>query len=226
VTSVQECVSLAQTLHALPALRFRGIQAYHGTAQHLRTPQERKAAIDSVLLTLREVRSRLSELGVPCAEITGGGTGTYLHEAASGVYTEVQAGSFLFNDVDYGANQDAHGVQLSDSEWQFSLSVLSTVMSRNERQRKCVTDAGMKAHSVDSGPPRLLHAVEGAEVRNGGDEHLIITYPEGIAVPQLGSQVSVVPGHCDPTVNMHDFLVATRQGVVVGVFPLARGPGF
>jgi broad specificity phosphatase PhoE len=37
--------------------------------------------------------------------VTGSGTGTLVHEAASGVYGELQAGSFLFMDADYARNE-------------------------------------------------------------------------------------------------------------------------
>jgi len=225
VFSVEECIELAQELHALPNLDFNGIHAYHGGAQHLRDPEQRRAEIQAALQKVCSVQSTLQQRGVPCPEVTGGGTGTYLNEAASGVYTEVQAGSFLFNDVDYSKNHDEHGKELSNSQWQFSLSVLSTIMSRSEERCRVVTDAGHKAHSVDSGLPQLLHPEEGVHLANGGDEHLILTYPKGTKLPAIGNTISIIPGHCDPTVNMHDFLVATRKDVVVGVYPITRGPG-
>ena len=41
----EEAVQLARQIAASPPLRFAGLQCYHGPAQHMRTPQERAAAI-------------------------------------------------------------------------------------------------------------------------------------------------------------------------------------
>ena len=107
---------LAQLLvqHA-PNLRFSGIHAYHGLAQHIKALQERRDEIlGSVKGGVVETLNALSNLGVSREDgqpmvVTGGGTGTYLHEIESGVYTEVQPGSFAFMDSQYlGASRLGH----------------------------------------------------------------------------------------------------------------------
>ena len=182
--------------------------------------------------------------------VTGGGTGTYLQDAATGVFTEVQPGSFIFSDADYARNLDASGKEVST--WKHSLFVLGSVMSSTETpsQRWFVLDVGQKAHSVDSGLPLLLDfKVErfffstmpslffpdvwllsfskGATFENGGDEHgkVMLTGLE-TPMPALNTKVFLIPGHCDPTVNMYPQFVAIRGAVVEGSHPIeAHGPG-
>ena len=45
-----------------------------------------------------------SAVGLEARVIAGAGTGTYEHEAASRVYTELQPGSYVFMDADYARN--------------------------------------------------------------------------------------------------------------------------
>ena len=49
-------VALAQAVQASPGLRFRGLHAYHGAAQHLRKPAERRAAIVAAANLARDTR--------------------------------------------------------------------------------------------------------------------------------------------------------------------------
>nr|KAG5691719.1 hypothetical protein BaRGS_010222 [Batillaria attramentaria] len=87
---------------------------------------------------------------------------------------------------------------------------------------RAVLDAGMKALSLDSGEP-VLSQYPDLTYHNGGDEH-------GVVVPardlKIGDKVWLVPGHCDPTVNMHSWIVGMRDGRVECVWPISgRGPG-
>ena len=88
-----------------------------------------------------------------------------------------------------------------------------------------VVDAGHKAHAIDSGLPRVWG--RDLEFANGGDEHGILS-PRGDALPELGDTVWLIPGHCDPTVNLYDHYVAVsgglERGVVASLWPIdARG---
>ena len=213
-----EAVLLVSAIKPHPSLRFAGLQAYHGGAQHLRTADERKAAIDQVLKLVNRTRHELDHAMVKIPLITGAGTGTMVNEAASGVYGEIQPGSFLFMDADYAANQrDA-----SQPMFEHALFVKTQVMSCNDRHAVC--DAGHKAHAIDSGLPRL-HALppeNALRFANGGDEHGVL-HPDAEAgntsgwLPALGDTLWLIPGHCDPTVNLHDFMIGVRGGRLKGV---------
>lgn len=208
---------LACAINALPSLRFAGIQAYHGGAQHLRTAAQRKTAIDQVLQLVNRTRQELDHAGIKIPLITGAGTGTMANEAASGVYGEIQPGSFLFMDADYAANER----DPAQPAFEHALFVKTQIMSRNDQRAVC--DAGHKAHAVDSGLP-TVHGQPGhlsLRFSNGGDEHGVL-HPDAEAgntsgwLPTLGDTLWLVPGHCDPTVNLHNYLVGVRGGLEQG----------
>jgi len=149
--------------------------------------------------------------------VTGGGTGTMCLDVASGVYDEVQPGSFCLMDGQYLALDRA----ADEPTFERSLHVLSTVLSRPVAER-AVCDAGSKAVDLSGGLP----VVEGGRAyRPGGDEHGVVDLAEGDKLA-VGDKVRVSPAHCDPTTNMHDFWVLHRRGIVEAVVPVdARGPG-
>ena len=208
---------LASQIAAEPALRFAGLQAYHGRAQHLRGHAERQQAIAQALADVKATCQHIEAAGLRVDLVTGAGTGTMALEAASGVYGELQAGSFLFMDADYAAN-DADPARPA---FEHALFVKSQVMSRGDAHAVC--DAGHKSHAIDSGLPRV-HRPESRPQGgpawvyfNGGDEHGILRAAEpGIALPALGDVVWLIPGHCDPTVNLHDHMVGVRGGLHTG----------
>lgn len=214
----EPAVALARQILASPHLRFGGLQAYHGGAQHLRTQGERQAAIQSACDKVTRTTALLEAAGIPCPRVTGAGTGTYLIEAGSRVYTELQAGSYIFMDVDYARN-NWEGSNIPAFE--HSLFVLTSVMSCTTPGR-AVVDAGLKASSVDSGLPKVFD-LPGAEYTRPSDEHGMLRLAEGSTLP-LGKKLRLVPGHCDPTVNLYDHFVCVRGGRVEALWPItARG---
>ena len=200
-------------------LRFAGLQAYHGRAQHLRSAAEREAATRHAVTLARSAQAGITSAGIACPLVTGAGSGSFAFEATSGVYGELQPGSYVFMDCDYADNEATPNAPA----FEHALFVKSQVMSRGFSH--AVVDAGHKSHAIDSGPPRVWQ--RRCEFVNGGDEHGILR-AQGEALPTLGETVWLVPGHCDPTVNLHDRLIAVRgglaHGVVEAVWPVdARG---
>jgi D-serine deaminase-like pyridoxal phosphate-dependent protein len=215
----QPAVRLAELIGKTQHLHFAGLQAYHGSAQHRRSVEERRAAIKSAAELAAYTRDLLHAAGIDCPKITGGGTGSYLFEAGSSVYDELQAGSYIFMDADYAANEWADSGQ---PPFQHSLFVWTTVMSRMPGVR-AVVDAGLKSSSVDSGLPKLADKTTTAVYTGASDEHGVITL-NGAADFPLGHKLKLIPGHCDPTVNMHDNFVCIRNGRVEAIWPItARG---
>ncbi|MGE0093444.1 MAG: DSD1 family PLP-dependent enzyme [Alphaproteobacteria bacterium] len=213
----QAAVALAKQAASKPSLKFMGLQAYHGSAQHLRTPAERKAAIQSASAKSAQAKALIEKAGIPCPIVTGAGTGTYRLEAASGVYNEIQPGSYIFMDADYARNQGEGNRPFDD--FRHSLFVLATVMSRSAPDR-AVTDAGMKALSIDSGLPTLADGVE-AEYVSASDEHGKLQLGASARGIKLGDKLRLIPGHCDPTVNLYDWYVCVRGNRVEVVWPIA-----
>ena len=217
-------LELAQAIEHAPNLRFGGLQAYHGRSQHIRVFGERRAAAETAIALTRDTVALLAEHGLECGIVGGAGTGTYQFEASSGVYNELQAGSYAFMDVDYGKNESEDGAPFADFE--NSLFVYATVMSRVVDDR-AVLDAGLKALSVDAGLPRLWD-VPGVEFVGASDEHGKLSIDRSVAEGnrdlKVGDKVRVVPGHVDPTVNLYDWYVGVRGDRVECLWPItARG---
>lgn len=213
-------VPLAKLASTLPGLTFKGIHCYNGWNQHIRSVEERREAVGRVVEMARQTIEALRAAGMECNYVTGGGTGTFHFEAESGVFTEVQPGSYVMMDADYFRNLDKDGK--IDSEFVQSLYIISTVQSASADGERAVLDAGLKAVSLDSGEP-LLRDYPDMAYHNGGDNHGIVT-PRGDL--KVGSKVWLVPGHCDPTVNLYDWIVGVRNGIVESIWPISgRGPG-
>ncbi len=202
-------VALVQAITTVPTLRFAGLQAYHGGAQHRRTAAGRAEAMAEATRAVRTTCDALQAAGFPVPLVTGAGTGTFSLEASSGVWGELQAGSYLFMDADYASNE----VTPLAPVFEHALFVKSEVMSLNDAHAVC--DAGHKSHAIDSGMPTVWFP-PGLNYSSGGDEHGVLRAGGGAPLPVLGEVVWLVPGHCDPTVNLHDFMVGVRGGLAAG----------
>ena len=212
-----EAVALAQAIAASPHLRFGGLQAYNGRAQHFRTLDERRTAIGETADNTRRTVDMLRQQGLACEIVGGAGTGTFEIEAQSGVFTELQAGSYVFMDADYGRNLDATGAPVST--FQNALFVLATVMSA-PRPGIAVVDAGHKAVAVDSGLPLVWQRPD-IRATSLSDEHGKLEFGPETTAPKLGEKLRLVPGHCDPTVDRYDWYVGIRKGRVECLWPIA-----
>ena len=214
-------LALAQQIDACPHLRFAGLQAYYGSAQHLRSVAERQAASTRAADLARQTKSLIETAGLPCPTITGGGTGTCGFDVASGVYNEIQPGSYVFMDADYARNECADGGPV----WEQSLFGWSTLMSRSAADWGAV-DAGLKAVSSDSGPPLIRGHCE-VEYRRAADEHGVLRFQNPANALAVGDKLMLVTGHCDPTVNLHEWFVGFRGQRVEALWPItARGAFF
>jgi 3-hydroxy-D-aspartate aldolase len=208
-------VALAKIVDSCRHLRFAGLHAYHGKAQHIYALDDRVRAIEASVGLTRETVRLLKESGLECEVVTGGGTGTYQIEAASGVYNEVQPGSYIFMDVDYKR------VEGFPSTFENALFVIATVISRGKEH--CVCDAGLKASSIDSGLPTVWDR-PGLAYANPSDEHGSLRSADSTHLPRIGDRIWLVPGHVDPTVNLYDWFVCVRGGHVEALWPIsARG---
>ena len=216
-----DAVALAQMIAGSKHLTFGGLQAYQGSAQHKRSVAERGALIGDAVESCRRTVEQLRQQGLDCAIVGGAGTGTFEIEAASGIYTEMQAGSYVFMDADYARNLDAMGAPVST--FRHSLFVLSTVMSTT-RPGLAVLDAGHKSVAVDSGLPVVWQRPDIRYV-SASDEHGKLEVGSETAAPKLGEKMRLVPGHCDPTVDKFDWYVGVRGGRVECLWPVAARGG-
>lgn len=223
VTDVSAVVALGRAIASHASLFLRGLHAYFGNAQHARSIAQRRQAIAAATAVAQSAKRALIAAGLQCDVITGAGTGTFMLEATSGVYTEIQPGSYALMDIDYAKNEQ----ELSWPAFEQSLMILTTVMSRRKdaQSDRATLDAGLKSFSTDSGP--ALPAFAGWQVRGVSDEHTVLERNGAGPDLSLGDKPLLIPGHIDPTVNLHDWIVAVRGDRVEAVWPIdARGAIF
>ncbi len=220
VSTIPEVVELARTINKAPGLRFSGVQAYNGVAQHQRKYEDRRALIEASVVKVREAVAALKEVGLKCDIVGGAGTGTYYFEGKSGIYNELQCGSYAFMDYDYGQDLDREGKQIDQGEWENALFIL-TMITSHKRPDVAICDAGLKVQSMDSGLP-VVFGRDDLTYLAAADEHGIIVDPDGTL--KVGDKLRLVPGHCDPTCNAHDWYIGVRNDKVEVVWPVsARG---
>lgn len=223
VTTTPEVVGIARAINAAEGLKFSGIQAYQGAMQHLDDYTERKAKIDIAIAIVKDAVDTLKAEGLDCDIVGGGGTGSYYFESNSGVYNELQCGSYAFMDADYGRILDEEGKRIDQGEWENAFFILTSVMSHAKADR-AIVDAGLKAQSVDSGLP-VVYGRDDVEYIKCSDEHGVVMDPSGAL--KINDKLKLVPGHCDPTANVHDWYVGVRNGKVESVWPVsARGHAY
>jgi 3-hydroxy-D-aspartate aldolase len=216
-------IAIAKAVEAAPGLKFAGIQAYQGAMQHMDSYDDRKAKIAVAVAMVKDAVDGLAAEGIACDIVGGGGTGSYYFESTSGVYNELQCGSYAFMDADYGRILDKDGNRIDRGEWENALFILTSVMS-HAKADKAIVDAGLKAQSVDSGLP-VIFGRDDVKYVKCSDEHGVVMDTEGVL--KVGDKLRLVPGHCDPTCNVHDWYVGVRNGVVESVWPVsARGKAY
>jgi D-threonine aldolase len=242
VSTLEQAVALAKLIVAHPQLELRGLQAYHGGNQHQRSPEERNRTAGHAAKVAGEIAQGLRAAGFPCDTITGGGTGSAEFDFAHGVYTEIQAGSYVFMDADYASN-----TYTGELTFEHSLFIASTVMSVAVKDQ-VVVDAGLKSMSVDSGLPWIWEQGQRSTTltyAGASDEHGVVrplsaekapstgstgsttssaSAPASVddrSLPPLGTQILLAPGHCDPTFNLYDRLIVVQDERVADVWPIA-----
>lgn len=214
-------VALARKIASSPRLKFSGLQAYQGAAQHIHDYLDRKATIDIAIDQVRKTIAMLKANGLDCAIVGGAGTGSYYFEGASGVYNELQCGSYIFMDADYRRVKDIKGEFISDFE--NALFIWTSIMS-HVKHDKAICDAGLKAQSLDSGLPVIVGRTDVKYIKCS-DEHGVIEDPNGAL--KLNDKLKLIPGHCDPTCNIYDWYVGVRNDKVECLWPItARGMSF
>lgn len=198
------------------ALTFKGIHAYCGNLQHIQNFQERVARVEQANEILRILIAKLAAVQITPEIITGVGTGSHEIDAGGQLFNEMQVGSYVFMDMEYG------NIEWSANAFEQSLFVATRVVSVNH-QGFVTTDGGTKRFSMGSVDPQ---PVGPQQWRYGfqGDEHGTITYGTSNVVPGYGDLIQIIPPHCDPTVNLYDHYHVVQEGRLVDIWPIeARG---
>jgi D-serine deaminase-like pyridoxal phosphate-dependent protein len=210
-------LALARQIDAAPNLTFAGVQFYCGMQQHIEAFADRKGAIEERTAYLSGIIDTLTKAALPPNIVTGGGTGTHRIDAALGVFTELQVGSYVFMDRQYNAC-DLTGE--ASAPFETALIVDARVISASHPFMATV-DAGFKAFATEAGsPPVLAGAAEGSAYHFMGDEHGCVVPPTGTAPPRLGEVVSFAAPHCDPTVNLYDAFHVVGGDTLIEIWPI------
>ena len=211
-------VALARAAAAADGLEFAGIQAYYGHLQHLAGFDERHEAVKAESARIREAVAALAAAGLLPALVTGGGTGTHDIDHREGALNELQAGSYVFADVQY----DACALAADDPRpFEPALFVQATVVN-DVHDSHAVVDAGLKSFATDGPAPAFASGVPaGTAYRFLGDEHGAADYGAANARLAVGDPVTCQVPHCDPTVNLYDVYHCVRGNTLVDLWPVA-----
>jgi D-serine deaminase-like pyridoxal phosphate-dependent protein len=217
----EPALALAQKIASEPQLQFMGLQGYAGQLQHVPVFEERRTQSLAAMKTLGETRDRIVAASIPCPIVSGGGTGTFNIDPEARVLTELQAGSYIFMDKQYGEVRIANAAPLS---FEMSLFVQTTVISAT-MPGLVTSDAGLKSFATEAGAPIISSgAPEGASYFFFGDEQGGIMLGGADKKLALGSSVRCVVPHCDPTVNLYEAYHVVDGDRLVDIWPIeARG---
>ncbi|MEQ1769288.1 MAG: alanine racemase [Devosia sp.] len=217
VANADDALALAAAI-VESGMQLCGVQAYYGHLQHVKTLMDRQGRIDEQVAKIAPVVAALREAGYTVDIVTGGGTGTAELDLASGAFTEIQPGSYLFLDSQY-ADVERRAIPL-----EHSLTVVARVNSATVANQ-VVIDCGTKGLSTDPATFRLASpTLPGVTHRFMGDEHSALSFPEGSALPKVGDLVSIIATHCDPTVNLYDRFHVMESGKLIDIWAIeARG---
>jgi D-serine deaminase-like pyridoxal phosphate-dependent protein len=207
-TTAAKAVAVGQALSKLPAVEVVGISCYPG---HLRPedpmlPQGLEA-VDSVL---RETRDLFTAAGLSCDRISGGSTPTR-HLTHTTCVNELRSGTYALLDRNDGEDD------------QCALWVEVTVIS-DAVPNQVVVDGGSKTFTSDDHPDGDHGAVlgrPGVHVVHLNEEHGYVDVSALDERPAVGRHLQIVPNHACGCMNLHDGVLAVRDGVVDHVIRVA-----
>jgi D-serine deaminase-like pyridoxal phosphate-dependent protein len=216
----QPAVELAQLIDKLPHVTFVGLQSYDGAAAHT-TPFDARAARTNMNMGKAiETKASLERSGIACPMVTAGSTGTYRVDADNPGLTEIQPGSFVFMDMEYGTIGGPNGTEYRD--FKNALTVVTTVVSRSPGI--AIVDGGYKAFSTDRPFTPQAVGLDDVTYNWAGDEHGRLDTSKSSRDFQVGDRIEFFPPHIDPTVNLYDQYYCLRGDKIEAVWPIsARG---
>jgi D-serine deaminase-like pyridoxal phosphate-dependent protein len=223
--TADDAVALVRAVEAADGLRLAGLQAYYGNLQHIGDRAERQDKTMRQHAVIAGLVGKLRAAGLAVPVVTGAGTGTHDIDAEGKVFTELQAGSYIFMDVEYAEALRNGRNALPFETSLFVQTAVVSVESAKVPGGNVTTDAGLKCFATEGPKPEVMSGVlPGATYDYAGDEHGRLFFPPAGPVPALGARIEVVTPHCDPTVNLHDFYHVVRGDTLIDIWPVdARG---
>ena len=213
----EPALKLAKLIDSLPHVTLEGLQSYDGQAAHTTPFIARGTRTNGNMAKAAETRRMIEAAGITCAIVTGGSTGTYRFDSENPAMTELQPGSFIFMDLDYGRIGGPDSDQYRD--FKNALTVVTTVVSTPPGF--AIVDGGYKAFSTDRPFTPQPIDLPGVEYGWAGDEHGRLDVSNSQRRLKVGDRIAFIPPHCDPTVNLYDHIHAVRGDRVEAVWPIA-----
>lgn len=212
--SVDVAEDMADYILTKPNLRLRGLQAYGGHLQHIKSFEERKTSSLESLGKAVEVFNVLKKWIDGFDIMSGTGTGTFDIDKNIPEMTEFQVGSYTCMDVEY-LNIGCAADEKYFKDFAPALRLLSSVVSANQKDIVTI-DAGLKTLYRDGGIPEIISPKYGLKYEWFGDEYgRVILGEDGTGKLKLGDMVELVVAHCDPTINLFDkFYIVDGEDVI------------
>ena len=209
VESFEDFLSIAKLIHAQSHLEFEGIQAYAGHLSHEEDAEKRYDEIQSIELTVSDLKCYCEDNGIPVKEVCGGSTGFAKDKPKSTVYTQAQFGSYLFMDRSF--------LPLK-LDFEQALFVETTVVSA--KSDRVVVDCGVKTMTMDQYAPYFENYPD-ARLSFSEEHTTIFIKNSGL---QIGDRLRYIPGHCCTTINTFDKMAAVKGEDVLAIWDItSRG---
>jgi len=207
VKTKEEALALAKQITDAEGLVFDGLQAYAGHLCHNPDREAREKGVANAEATVIEAKAFIESNGINVKEVSGSGTGIFDLPGAHEIWTEIQAGSYVFMDTDYNR---------LGLEFACSLSIMATII--NKRPGIAITDAGLKVCCQEMGPPAIKDH-PGLSVTSLSEEHGKIR-DDNDELEYL-QKIEYITSHCCATANLHDHYYCTRNGILEMVLPIS-----
>lgn len=189
VDTYEEFFELAKVIDKSSGLVFEGIQAYAGHMAHEHSKEVRIAETNRIEKEILGLKKYVEKKGLKVKEVGGGSTGTVEQKPKNSVYTDIQAGSYIFMDNAY---------KQLNLGFKNALFVLTTVIST--KSDRVVTDTGVKSLGMDQGNPVFLGVPNDSPI-SMSEEHGAVYCEHNF---KLNDKLLYIPGHCCTTVNIFD----------------------
>jgi 3-hydroxy-D-aspartate aldolase len=211
VQNVEQGVALAKVIQSLPGLTFRGIMSHQMMAQPSSNREDRVTEGRQLIQQVIDLKDAIEASRIPVEIVSTGETWSYDVAGEIPGVTEIQGGTYLVMETNYGYMSD----------FQFAGKVLTTIISK-PRPGIAVGDAGIKAVGSLKGMPGVDHR-PGVVVERMDADHAIFRVNDGIQL-DLGDQVALIPAQQDAMVSRWDRFIGVRNGKVEVVWDIqARG---
>ncbi len=194
-------------------VRLAGVATHGGHSYAARAVDEIAAIAEQERAAVVSAAERLRAAGIDVPGVSAGSTPTAMHMASAAGLTELRAGVYTAGDL-FQAGIGSH------AEDDIAVSVLASVIGRDEARGRIVIDAGGLALSKDrstaalaedsgygivldiEGVPRLGRLIVGGVHQEHGE--IAHVPPEAFARLPIGAKVRILPNHVCMTAAPYD----------------------